>query len=81
MCRRYCRLCARMREVMPRSRIWGGGGLVAEETCPENFSTPNSGTIFSIALNNCGAIFSMLFFFGHQVQNVYPVLNSGDKKG
>ena len=41
--------------------IYGGGGLVAEETCPEKFSTPNSGAIFPITFNDCGAIFPILF--------------------
>ena len=35
----------------------GGGGLVAEETCLEKFSTPNSGAIFPITFNDCGGIF------------------------
>ena len=49
-------------------RIWlrgGGGDLVPEETCLEKFSTPNSGAIF------------LILFFGHQVQNLYPVLGGG----
>ena len=50
-----------------------GTNLVAEETCLEKFSTPNSGAIFPITFNDCGAIFPILFF-GHQVQNLYPVL-------
>ena len=54
----------------------GGGGLVAEETCLEKFSTANSGAIFPITFNDCGGIFPILCF-GHQVQNLYPVLARG----
>ena len=39
----------------------GGGNLVREETCLEKFSTANSGTIFPIIFNDCGAIFPILF--------------------
>ena len=53
-----------------------GGDLVAEETCQEKFSTPNSGAIFPITFNDCGRIFPILCF-GHQVQNLYPVLGGG----
>ena len=51
----------------------GGGNLVWEETCLEKFHTANSGAIFPITFNDCGGIFPILFF-GHQVQNLYPVL-------
>ena len=53
-------------------RVWGalqtayaggGGDLVREETCLEKFSTPNSGAIFPITFNKCGAIFPILFFW------------------
>ena len=54
----------------------GGGDLVAEETCWENFSPPNFGAIFAITFNDCGGIF-LILFFGHQVQNWYPVLGGG----
>ena len=56
--------------------LYGGGDLVREETCLEKFRTPNSGAIFPITFNDCGAIFPILFF-GHQVQNLYPVLGGG----
>ena len=54
----------------------GGGNLVWEETCLEKFRTANSGAIFPITFNDCGGIFPILFF-GHQVQNLYPVLGGG----
>ena len=54
----------------------GGGNLVWEETCLEKFRTANSGAIFPIAFHDCGGIFP-IFFFGHQVQNLYPVLGGG----
>ena len=56
----------------------GGGGLVREETCLQIFSTPNSGAIFPITFNDCGAIFP-IFFCGRQVQILYPVLGSYDQ--
>ena len=40
---------------------------------------PNSGAIFPITFNDCGTIFPILFF-GHQVQNLYPVLGGGSVK-
>ena len=40
-----------------------GGDLVREETCLENFIAPNSGAIFPITFNDCGAIFPTLFFW------------------
>ena len=63
-------------ENLARTRIQGGGDLVAEETCLEKFSMPNSGAIFPITFNDCGGIFPILCF-GHQVQNLYPVLRGG----
>ena len=47
-----------------------------------NFSAGRnlSGKIFPIIFNDCGAIFRMLFF-GHQVQNLYPVRGGGGMIG
>ena len=39
----------------------GGGDLVPEETYLKKFSTPNSGAIFPITFNDCGAIFPDFF--------------------
>ena len=47
----------------PITTTGGRGDLVAEETCLEKFSTPNSGLIFPINFNNCGGIFPILFFW------------------
>ena len=49
--------------VHPSPYRGGGGDLVQEETRLENFSTPNSGAIFPITFNDCGAIFPILFFW------------------
>ena len=57
-------------------RYGGGKNLVWEETCLEKFRTANSGAIFPITFHDCGGIFPILFF-GHQVQNLYPVLGGG----
>ena len=54
---------------MAVGRHTGGGDLVREETCLEKFRTPNSGAILPI------------LFFGHQVQNLYPVLRGGGGGG
>ena len=70
-------ICQRLFESTVAAATTGGGGkLVREETCLEKFRTPNSGAIFPITFNDCGAIFPILFF-GHQVQNLYPVLGGG----
>ena len=59
-----------------RPATGGGGNLVWEENCLEKFRTANSGAIFPITFHDCGGIFPILFF-GHQVQNLYPVLGGG----
>ena len=56
--------------------LQGGGGLVAEETCLEKFSTPNSGAIFPITFNDCGGIFPILSF-GHQGSKFVPCAGRG----
>ena len=64
-------------ETLSTSCLYGGGkNLVWEETCLEKFRTASSGAIFPITFNDCGGIFPILFF-GHQVQNLYPVLGGG----